>query len=188
MEDKDIVELYWARNEQAIRETELKYGNYCFSIAFNILNNIEDARESVNDMYVHAWNSIPPHRPQILSAFLGKITRFICLKRWRDMHAQKRGGGETALVYDELAECIPSDKTVDAELEAKELAYIIDKFISRLPKTERQVFVCRYWYFDSIEAISSQFGFSRSKVKSMLYRTRNKLHCELKKEGVYFEN
>lgn len=187
MDDKDIIALYFDRKENAVRETSQKYGKYCFSIAYNILQNEADANESVNDTYLNAWNSIPPHRPAVLSSFLGKITRNISLKKWRDMRAQKRGSGEVALVYDELSECITSDTDIHAELEAKEIAVFIDDFLKTLPDTERRVFVCRYWYFDSISSICVQFGFSESKVKSMLFRTRNKLLKKLKKEGVYFE-
>lgn len=187
MEDKDIVALYWERNETAVKETADKYGKYCYSIAFNILHNKEDADESVNDTYMNAWKSMPPHSPAVLSTFLGKITRFISLKKWRDMRTQKRGSGEAALVYDELSDCIPAEQDINAELEAKEIAEIIDKFLAALPATERRVFVCRYWYFDKISSISEQFGFSESKVKSMLFRTRSKLLSRLKKEGVYIE-
>ncbi len=187
MNDQDIIALYFDRNENAVKETSDKYGKYCFSIAYNILQNEADANESVNDTYFSAWNCIPPHRPTVLSAFLGKITRNISLKRWRDMHAQKRGAGEITLVYNELAECVPSDTDIDAELEAKEIAVCIDNFLQTLSDTERRVFVCRYWYFDSISAICEQFGFSESKIKSMLFRMRNKLMKKLKKEGVYFE-
>lgn len=188
MEDKDIVTLYRNRDETAIKETAAKYGKYCYSIAYNILYNKEDAEESVNDAYLNTWNSIPPHAPAVLSTFLGKVTRYVSLKRWRDMRAQKRGGGEVALVYEELSDCIPSGNDMDAALEAKELAILINAFLAKLPVTERRVFVCRYWYFDSISAISEQFGFSESKVKSMLFRTRTKLLNKLKKEGVIIEH
>ena len=115
MDDQRIVELYWERSEQAISETQSKYGSYCYSIAYNILNNNEDAEESVNDTYNDAWNSIPPHRPSILSTFLGKITRRISIDRWRKHNAEKRGGGEMPLVLDELQECVADEKTVTAE-------------------------------------------------------------------------
>ena len=187
MEDKEILTLYQNREEAAISATAQKYGNYCFSIAYNILYNKEDAEESVNDTYLSAWNSIPPHEPAVLSAFLGKITRYVSLKRHRDKQAQKRGGGEIALAYEELADCIPAKHDIDAELEAKEIALHITAFLSALPATERRIFVCRYWYFDSIAAICRQFGFREPKVKSILFRTRTKLRNKLKKEGVIIE-
>ena len=188
MDDSRIVGLYWARSENAINETAFKYGKYCFSIAYNILANSGDADECVNDTYLGAWNSIPPNRPSILSTFLGKITRRISLNKWREKNTGKRGGGEVPLVLDELTDCIPSNNDVERNIQVADLAKTIDSFITLLPDTERRVFVCRYWYLDPIPAICKQFGFSRSKVKSMLHRTRGKLLLHLKEEGVINEN
>ena len=142
----------------------------------------------MNDTWINAWNSIPPHLPSILSTYLGKLTRFVSLKKWRDSRRQKRGGGEISLVYEELSELIESGTTIEDELETKELANIINRFLDELDETEQKVFICRYWYFDSIQKISEQFGFSNSKVKSMLHRTRQKLSTYLQKEGVNIEN
>lgn len=184
MDDKEIVELYWQRNEAAIDETAARYGKFCHSIAFNILGNNEDAEESVNDTYLNAWNSIPPHRPSVLSTFLGKITRRVSIDRWRKRSAQKRGGGQIALALDELEECISGGKSVEQAVEAKLLSDVVNSFVKSLPDTERGVFLCRYWYMDSVESIAKEFGFSQSKVKSMLYRTREKLRARLIKEGL----
>ena len=184
MEDNRIVDLYWARSESAITETASKYGKYCYAIAFNILCDQEDADESVNDTYLGAWNAMPPHRPSILRSFLGKIARRVSLKKWRDSHRDKRGGGEVSLALDELSECVPSNAMVEDEIMAAELSKTLNRFIANLPVTERQVFLCRYWYLDTIEQISTDFCFSTSKVKSMLHRTRAKLLSYLKKEGV----
>lgn len=184
MDDKQIVDLYWHRNKTAIDETATKYGPYCHSIAYNILDNDADAEESVNDTYLDAWNSMPPHRPSILSTFLGKITRRISIDRWRRRSAEKRGGGQITVVLDELEECIADEKSVEQEVEAKLLADIINSFVKALPDTEQWVFLCRYWYMDSVESIAKEFGFSQSKVKSMLYRTREKLRARLIKEGL----
>ena len=183
MDDKQIIDLYFQRKEQAIRETARKYGPYCHAIAMNILQNAADAEETVNDTWVGAWKSIPPHRPGLLSAYLGKITRRLALKRWKSSRAQKRGGGETALALDELAGCIPSDFDVGSRMELAELTQILNKFVRNLPQTEQQVFLRRYWYIESIADIAEAFGFTQSKVKSMLSRTRNKLHTHLQKEG-----
>lgn len=183
MEDKTIIDLYWKRSEDAIAETSRKYGGYCFCIANNILSNQEDAEESVNDTWLAAWNTIPPKKPDILAVFLGKITRYISLDRWRKRTAAKRGGGEVPLVLDELEECVAGRETVELQYLKKELAELINQFLGTLPETERKVFVCRYWYMDSIEDISKQFEFSESKVTSMLYRIRGKLKSELEKEG-----
>lgn len=188
MEDKQIVELYLCRSEDAIYQTALKYGKYCYQIAYNILENSEDAKESVNDTYYGAWNSIPPHKPAVLSAFLGKIARRTALNRWKKKYASKRGGGEVVLALDELSECIPAAQRVEYDVERAELSKAVNDFVMALPLAERRVFVCRYWYLDSIEAISRQFGFSQSKVKSMLHRTRHKLLNHLKKEGFLYDD
>ncbi len=184
MDDKDIVDLYWQRNQTAVDETAAKYGKLCHSIAYNILGNHQDAEETVNDTYLSAWNSIPPNRPAVLSTFLGKLTRRICINKWREKSAEKRGGGQTALALDELEDCIPDKSSVEQETEAKLLSEAINAFVRDLPAAERDVFLCRYWYMDSIETIAKEFGFSQSKVKSMLYRTREKLRAKLIKEGL----
>ncbi len=183
MEDARIVELYWARSEKAIAETSEKYGKYCYAIAYNVLANHEDADESVNDTYLDAWNNMPPHRPSILSTFLGKITRRISIDKWRGRTAEKRGGGEIVLALDELSDCVPSSHNVEQEIEAAELAKVIDNFVMSLPLMDRRVFICRYWYLDPISAISQQFGFSENKVKTMLYRQRQRLLSRLEREA-----
>lgn len=187
MEDARIVDLYWARSENAIAETSAKYGNYCYAIAFNVLANHEDAAESVNDTYLNAWNSMPTHRPAILSAFLGKITRRVCIDGWRGRTAEKRGGGEMALVLDELSDCVPSNQDVEQEVETSELAKVVEDFVMSLPPADRRVFICRYWYLDPISAISRQFGFSESKVKMMLHRTRKRLMKHLVQRGISYD-
>ena len=184
MEDSQIVDLYWERNEQAIRAAALKYGGYCYSIAYNILRSREDADESVNDTYLGAWNAMPPHRPNCLRTFLGKITRRVSLKKWRDEHRDKRGGDEVSLALEELSECIPSNASVEESVIAGELSARINRFVGTLAPTERQVFLCRYWYLDSIDKISADLCFGKSKVKSMLRRTRARLRADLEKEGV----
>ena len=146
MEDSQIVDLYWERNEQAIRAAASKYGDYCYSIAYNILRSREDADESVNDTYLGAWNAMPPHRPNCLRTFLGKITRRVSLKKWRDEHRDKRGGDEVSLALEELSECIPSNASVEESVIAGELSARINRFVGTLAPTERQVFLCRYWY------------------------------------------
>lgn len=184
MEDSQIVDLYWERNEQAIRAAASKYGDYCYSIAYNILRSREDADESVNDTYLGAWNAMPPHRPNCLRTFLGKITRRVSLKKWRDEHRDKRGGDEVSLALEELSECIPSNASLEESVIAGELSARINRFVGTLAPTERQVFLCRYWYLDSIDKISADFCFGESKVKSMLRRTRARLRADLEKEGV----
>mgnify|MGYP003292591242 CR=1 FL=1 len=182
MDDARIVALYWERSDEAIPETASKYGSYLASISQNILANREDADECVNDTYHDAWNAMPPHRPSILSTFLGKITRRISIDRWRKLNAEKRGGGEPALALDELEECVSGSDSIENEIERKELAKLLNNFLNTLPITERRVFLCRYWYMDSIQSIAQHFGFSQSKVASMLHRTRAKLRAVLAKE------
>ena len=184
MEDMQIVDLYFARSEQAIDETTHKYGKYLFSIAYNILSSNRDSEEAVNDTYLGAWNSIPPHRPNRLSTYLGKITRRISLEKWKAFHAQKRGGGEVPLALEELSECIPGKETPEQTMELKELTQTINLFLKTLPETEQRIFLSRYWYLTPIKTISRQYGFSESKVKSMLSRTRMKLKVHLQKEGI----
>lgn len=187
MDDEKIIALYWQRDETAIQETVSQYGGYCFAIAYGILNNHEDAQECVNDTYLSAWNSIPPHRPQVLSAFLGRITRNISLKRLRLLHAEKRGGGQVPLVLDELSDCISDGCDLEKEWQEKQLSELIDSFLRTLAETERRIFICRYWYMDSVASIAAQYQFSESKVKMMLLRTRKKLKLRLQKEGVFEE-
>lgn len=183
MEDVEIVSLFWERDETAISEARAKYLAYCRYVAANILSSSEDIEEVLNDTFLGVWNSIPPNKPQKLSTFLGKITRNLSLKKYRQINAEKRGSGAVELSLDELTECIPQGTTVEEEVSVKELARIIDYFLRTLSDDERRVFLCRYWYFDSIEYISTQFGFSQSKTKMILFRTREKLKKHLEGEG-----
>lgn len=183
MEDQGIIALFFKRSEQAIEETDKKYGGYCYSIAYNILSNREDSEESVSDTYLAAWNTIPPRRPNFLNAFLAKMTRHISIDRWRKRSAQKRGGGEIILALDELEECVDRSN-VETELAKKELTRVLNAFLSSLPETERNVFLCRYWYLESSQEIAEHSGFSQTKVRSMLHRIRGRLDTYLEKEGL----
>lgn len=183
MEDKQIVELYWEREEAAIQQTAVKYGSYCYSIAYAILQNHQDADESVNDTYMDAWNTMPPNRPSMLATFLGKITRRISIDRWRIRSAKKRGGEEIILALDELEECVSGSHDVELQAQRKELIAAIHRFLDQLPGTERRIFLLRYWYLESIQSIAKQYEFNQSKVASMLYRVRIKLRKHLEKEG-----
>lgn len=182
MEDIAIIVLYFERSEQAIVETDSKYGGYCYSIAYNILSNREDSQECVSDTYMAAWKSIPPRRPRSLRAFLGKLTRHISVDLWRKSSAKKRGGGEIVLALEELDNCVDVTNTENT-YEQKELTWVLNQFLSSLSATERNVFLCRYWYMDSIKAISEYSGFAQSKITSMLHRTREKLRKRLIEEG-----
>ena len=184
MDDVHIIELYWDRCEDAITQTAAKYGRYCHTIAYNILFSAEDASEVVNDTYMDAWNSMPPHRPAILSAYLGKIARRISLDRWRVQRAKKRGGGQAEMALEELSDSVVAVKDmVDEKIAEEELTASINLFLSGLSVTERDMFVCRYWFLMPVREIGESFGFSESRTKSMLFRIRKRLKSHLQKEG-----
>ena len=183
MDDQAILDLYFARSETAISETAAKYGPYCYSIAWNILNNKEDAEESVSDTYLSAWNAIPPRRPNLFAAFLAKITRRLSIDRWRARSAYKRGGGEMDLALEELDHCLTDGDTPELILQRKELLRSVNRFLESLSEQDRSIFLCRYWYLDPIDRIAENFGFTPSKVTSLLHRLRIKLRSHLQKEG-----
>lgn len=184
MEDSQIISLYFSRDEKAIKETERKYGNYCRSISLRILKNKEDCEECVNDTWMSAWTSIPPKEPLKLSAYLGRITRNLSLKKYEAAKTKKRGSGEVPLILDELSLCIPDRSDVDSALDSKLLEESIDSFLSSLSPEHRKIFMQRYWYLCSIKEISENNGMTRSNVKMTLLRLRNTLREKLKKEGV----
>ncbi|MDR0445649.1 MAG: sigma-70 family RNA polymerase sigma factor [Oscillospiraceae bacterium] len=185
MDDSEIIELYWARSETALRETERKYAKQCHSVAYNILKNREDAEECVNDTLERAWNAIPPARPEKLAAFLLKITRNLSLDRYDAAHAQKRGSGSVAAAIDELAECLPdASANPDAILEGSDITAALNAFLSTLSPETRRVFMRRYWFADSINDIAQGYGLAEAKVKSILFRARKKLKSDLDKEGI----
>ena len=183
MDDSKIVQLYWDRNEQALTATSDKYGNYCITIAKNILGNKEDAEECVNDTYMRAWNSLPPHRPNILSTYLGKITRNLSFNLYKRNTADKRGGGEVPVVLDEIVDLVSDTDDVEKEIDRRELVKAIDDFLGKLPADKRSIFICRYWYFDSISNIASRFGMTNNYVSVLLNRLRLKLHNYLLERG-----
>ena len=182
MEDDQIIELYWQKNADAISETASKYGSYCFAIAENILHNAEDSEECVNDTWLRAWNAIPPQRPGVLRMFLAKITRNLAFNRFHARNAEKRGGGETALVLDELGECL-GGADAEAAYEAKELRRSIRHFVRSLPEREGNVLVRRYFFAEPIADIAKRYGLSENNVTVILSRTRKKLKAHLLKEG-----
>lgn len=183
MTDESIVRLYWDRNEDAITETDRKYGSYCFSISYNILCNKEDSEECVNDTYDRAWNSMPPQKPAILSAFLGKIVRNISFNRYKENTALKRGGHQMDVILEELSE-IASDNPgpEDAVLE-EELTKAINDFLKGLPVDKRVMFVRRYWYSDDISSIAQRMRMNENSVVVSIRRIRIKLHDYLAERG-----
>ena len=184
MEDGKIIDLYWARSQQAIAESEQKYGPYCHTIARRILDREEDAEECVNDTWLRAWNAMPPQRPKILSAFFGKLTRNLSLDRWRRIRAAKRGGSQVEVALHELEECLPDTHRPDENLEAGETAAIISAFLRRQPEMDRALFVRRYFHLEPLDDLGDKFGLSAGQVKSKLHRMRSKLKRELEREGV----
>lgn len=185
MEDSKIIELYFKRNEAAIEESLSKYSKYCYKISYNILYNNEDAEECVNDTFTQAWSTIPPNKPKSLKSFLGRIARNLSINRYNQNNTQKRGGGEMPLLLSELEELISSKSTIDDCIDSNIISNILNGFLSQLSKTERIVFVRRYWYLCSIKDIAKQYDMSDSKVKSMLFRTRSKLREKLEEEGIF---
>lgn len=183
MEDAKIVQMYWDRDPEAISVTAQKYGSYCSSIAKNILGNNEDAEECVNDTYLNAWNAMPPHRPGILATFLGKITRNLAFNRYKYNRAEKRGDGETILVLGELSECVSGKNNVEEEMEYRELVKAINIFVETLTPVKRSIFVCRYWYTDSVSDIAARLGMREGTVSMTLNRLRAKLHKYLSERG-----
>ena len=183
MEDSRIVALYWARNEEAIAETDRKYGGYCRTIAMNILSDFGDAEECVNDTWLQAWNAIPPHPPTVLSAFLGAITRRLSLDRWRRNTRKKRGGGQVPLALEELSQCVSASDEPEEAAQLAELTRTLEAFLKGLSSRDRDLFLCRYWYLASIREIAQAFRLPESRVKVILFRTRNKLKDHLEQEG-----
>lgn len=184
MEDEKILALYCARDEAALAATQEKYGGYCRTIAGAVLGDPADAEESVSDALLGAWNAIPPHRPENLRTFLGKLTRRAALKKYRAAMTRKRGGGQTALALEELAEALPAGGGPEETVAAGELSAALDRFLGVLPPEKRRVFLRRYWYLDSVERIAEAEGCTTAKISSMLHRLRAKLRMQLEKEGL----
>lgn len=183
MEDNAIISLFWERSEKAIAETSRKFGGYCSAIARAILRNREESDECVNDTWLRAWESIPPHRPDPLNAFLGRITRNLALSRLEKSGAKKRGGGELPLVLEELSECVPSGERTESRFEQRALAELIDRFLSEQSEENRLLFMRRYWYLLPLKSAARECGMTESAAKMRLMRMRAQLKETLIKEG-----
>ena len=183
MEDEKIIQLYWDRNEQAIEESSQKYGSYCRNIARNILQNEEDVEACVNDTWLNAWNAIPPHKPSVLSSFLGKLTRNLSFDRYRKLHREKRGGHSIDLVLDELEELVSGQDDPERKWLEKELAESINQFLNGLSEEKRNLFILRYWYALDISEIAKRTGLSSNRISVNLNRIRNKLKTFLSERG-----
>lgn len=182
MDDNAIIELFWNRSERAVAETDMKYGAMCMKLAKNIVTNIQDAEECVNDAYLSLWNAIPPTRPAIFPAFVTKIVRNLAMKRATYNSAQKRASNMTVSIH-ELEGNLSIRSDPNEPLYEQELASCIEMFLRTIDYESRNIFLRRYWFFDSISEIAERFFISESKVKSQLFRTRNKLYEHLIKEG-----
>lgn len=185
MEDDKIIQLYWDRQENAIKETAAKYGLYCYSISYGILRSREDADECVSDTWLRAWNAIPPQRPAALQAFLARITRNLSLDCFRRRNALFRGRGQVTVALEELEHAAPSAPSAEQQASEQELIASLERFLWGLPPEKRQVFLLRYWYFCSDREIAQQLQMTRGKVTSMLFRLRSALKIHLEKEGVW---
>lgn len=183
MEDEKIIGLYWDRNEDAIIETSSKYGKLCFLIANNILANHEDSEECVNDTYLGLWNAIPQQRPSRFSVFVSRITRNLALKKFEYLSAAKRNP-EAVCSFEELGECVSGKAYIENELENRRIEQAIDAFLWQQGQEKRNIFIRRYWYFESIEKICVRTGYSQSKIKSILFNMRQKLRDYLESEGI----
>lgn len=183
MEDAKIIELYWQRSEEAIGESDRKYGAYCRTVAGNILADVRDREECVNDTWLRAWNAMPPQRPRRLSAFFGKIARRLAIDRFRERTAEKRGGGAVPQAIEELEECVASPSGTEAEFSRRELERDLSDFLRGLPRRDREVFLGRYFSLCSTAELARKFGLRENNVLLILSRTRKKLRVFLEKEG-----
>lgn len=183
MEDKDIIELYWKRSQQAIAETSGKYGKQLQSLSWRILRNSEDAEECVSDTYHATWNTLPPQRPEFFFAYLAKLTRNFCFGRL-DYHQAKKRSAIVVELSEEIENCIPAPDDYEQRMESEEIGKVISTFLYEQSAEMRKIFVRRYWYFDSVLDIAANMQLSESKVKSILFRMRNKLREYLEKEGI----
>ena len=185
MTDEKIVELYWKREESAVAETQQKYSRYLTKIAYNILTDMEDSLESVNDTYLYAWKSIPPHRPQVLATYLAKITRRVAIDMVRKKNREKRIPSEYLFSLSELEECISDKYDTEVHIDAELLGKAINQYLRLISKDARNLFIGRYFYMDTLKDVASYCGMTEARAKSLLYRTRQGLRIYLEKEGFY---
>lgn len=188
MEDREIIALYWARNDRAIAASGEKYGGYCFTVAQNILGSPEDSEECVNDTWLSAWNAMPPHRPNVLRLFFARLTRAHSFNRYKARTAQKRGGGELAIVLEELSECIAGPETTEDAVLARELGASIRRFVGALPEREASLFLRRYFYTEPLKVIANRYHMTENYTSVILHRVRNKLKQQLIQEGYFDES
>ena len=183
IDDEKIIEMFFERSEQGIRELDIKYGKICHNLSYNIVNSRQDAEECVNDAYLGVWNTIPPARPNPLLSYIAKIVRNLSLKSYWRKEADKRSGLYT-IALQEIESCIADPKAVEDEIEARELARIIGTFLDTLTVENRVIFMRRYWFADSYKDIAEFVGLSEKNVSVRLTRTREKMKQYLVGKGV----
>ena len=184
MDDQEIIARFFARDEEGLTAARARYEPYCATVARSLLNDPRDQEECLSDTWLRAWNAIPPQRPRSLGAFLAKITRNLAINRLRDGNAQRRGGGQVPLALEELGECVSPEGSPEGELDRQAAEEALNRFLDGLPPLQREVFLRRYWYLDSIEDIARRAGWSKSRVTTTLHRLRVRLRAHLIQEGI----
>ena len=184
MDDQEIIARFFARDEEGLTAARARYEPYCAAVARSFLNDPRDQEECLSDTWLRAWNAIPPQRPRSLGAFLAKITRNLAINRLRDGNAQRRGGGQVPLALEELRECVSPEGSPEGELDRQAAEEALNRFLDGLPPLQREVFLRRYWYLDSIEDIARRAGWSKSRVTTTLHRLRVRLRAHLIQEGI----
>lgn len=184
MDDQEIIARFFARDEEGLTAARARYEPYCAAVARSLLNDPRDQEECLSDTWLRAWNAIPPQRPRSLGAFLAKITRNLAINRLRDGNAQRRGGGQVPLALEELRECVSPEGSPEGELDRQAAEEALNRFLDGLPPLQREVFLRRYWYLDSIEDIARRAGWSKSRVTTTLHRLRVRLRAHLIQEGI----
>ena len=184
MDDQEIIARFFARDEEGLAAAQERYGDYCAAVARNLLSDQRDQEECLSDTWLRAWNTIPPQRPRSLGAFLAKITRNLAIDCLRSGNTVRRGGGQTTLALEELGECVSQAGSPEGELDRQAAVEALNRFLDGLPPLQREVFLRRYWYLDSVGEIARRFSMSQSKVKTMLFRTRQELRTYLEQEGI----
>ena len=185
MEDSKILDLYWARDEGAIKETQAKYGGLCYSIAINILSSPQDSEECVNDTYNKAWQSIPPQAAHSLAAYLGRIVRNLSINRWNKNHAQKRGLGGRKYCYRSFPSALLHGRDVEGEIQSREITKVLNNWLRSLSQGDRVLFLRRYWFCETLNALAREWGTTPNKLAGRMYRPRQSLRIELEKEGIW---
>ena len=184
MDDQEIIARFFARDEEGLTAARARYEPYCAAVARSFLNDPRDQEECLSDTWLRAWNAIPPQRPRSLGAFLAKITRNLAINRLRDGNAQRRGGGQVPLALEELGECVSPEGSPEGELDRQAAEEALNRFLDGLPPLQREVFLRRYWYLDSIEDIARRVGWSKRRVTTTLHRLRVRLRAHLIQEGI----